>query len=48
MKLFNYSRINKFVYSLELEQYVALAETKENTLVLIDVFGNVLETLNNE
>lgn len=35
--------VDKFVYSNELEQEVALAGTNDN-MFLIDVFGNVLET----
>ena len=39
--------IKDFVFSNELEQEVALAGLNDE-IVLIDVFGNVLQTLTNE
>lgn len=39
--------IDRFVYSNHLEQEVALAGNNEN-IFLIDVFGNILETVNYE
>lgn len=39
--------IKEFVFSDELEQEVALAGL-DTEIVLIDVFGNVLETVNEE
>jgi len=39
--------IKDFVFSNELEQEVALAGINDE-IVLIDVFGNVLQTLSNE
>lgn len=39
--------IKDFVFSDELEQEVALAGL-DNQIVLIDVFGNILEPVNNE
>lgn len=39
--------VKEFVFSLELEQDVALAGVKEE-VVLIDVFGNVLEEVSND
>lgn len=40
--------IKDFVFSNELEQEVALAGISDTEFALIDVFGNVLETLTNE
>jgi len=40
--------IREFVFSNELEQEVALAGISENKIVLIDVFGNILESVNEE
>lgn len=38
--------VREFVFSIELEQEVALAELSENKTVLIDVFGNIIEEVN--
>ena len=46
-KFSKFSWIKDFVFSNELEQEVALAGVNEN-IVVIDVFGNIIENVKSE
>lgn len=43
-----FSWIKDFVFSNELEQEVALAGINDENIVLIDVFGNIIENVKSE
>lgn len=47
-KILRFKWIKEFVFSDELEQEVALAGFSDDDIVLIDVFGNILENLSTE